>query len=555
MRRFVSDRLGPLREGLYFYSQIALLGSILIVAATSTGTGSSVTDPEIWTLGLVTVLISFVAMLPPWHRLGHQWMIVIAVIDVAVIAQLRADLFISQPGLTILVLIPTLWLAYSFGLAGVIVAVISDYVVALDPYALSGVWPASAAEWGRATLLPAIVSAVGVAVYIAARQITTQKLELTEANERLRAADVLRRDTESTAVAVINSVDAGITFYDPAGRIVLTNDTARSLAALGGGTSDREVATSLVVFDEDRVTPIPARDQVVARAERGEMETRRTIWVGSGSGQRAVLVTSQLVHRDSGELIGTLVATQDVTDLTNAIAARDDFLRTVSHELRTPLTSMIGYLEVIEDAIDLGSTGVADEFAKIRRNSQRLLLLINALIVEAEGRVSPRRRPEDVAALGRAAVTKISDAAAAAGVTITAPLHEPAVALVDPAHIVQVFDTLLSNALKFTHRGGGITVTVTAETDEVLIRISDTGIGIPEAERAQVFEPFFRGSAAHEGVIAGAGLGLSSARLIVGSHQGTITLVGSAAQGTTVEVRLPAAARPSLAPGDTAFRR
>ena len=557
---FVADRLGPLRDGLYFYSQAALLASILIVAATSSGSRMTFAHPEIWALGLITLVISVGGLLLPWHRLGGRWMIVIAIFNILSIVQLRAELFTSQPGLAILVLIPTLWMSFSFGLAGVILAVISDYLVALFPYLLSGNWPGNPSDWGSATLLPAIVSAVGIAVYIAARQIRKQKAELTQAYERLQEADAQRRDSESTAVTVINSVNAGITVYDRAGQILLTNATARSLATLGGGTSTREVRSSMLVFEQDRVTPIPAHDQVVARAERGELETGRIVWVGAGELQRAVAVTSQLVHRDSGELVGTVVVTQDVTELTNAIEARDDFLRTVSHELRTPLTSMIGYLEVIEDAVDLGAAGIADEFSKIQRNSQRLLALINVLIIEAEGRVSPRRQPEDISTLAHLAVERIAPAAEAAGITITEAQHHSALAEVDQGHISQVFDALLSNAIKFNRRGGAIAVSVTTSMDSVLVRVSDTGIGIPGLEQSKVFDRFYRGSAAHRGVVAGAGLGLSSAKLIVESHNGTISIDGSTEGGTTVEVRLPAAgSQPSIhttaSPDDNPLRQ
>jgi signal transduction histidine kinase len=551
---FVSDRIGPLRESLYFYSQGPLLVSMLIVAATSVGSGSSTVYSGIWSVGLITLLISLGGMLLPWHRISARWMIVIAITDILAITQLRADNFSSQPGSAILVLIPTLWLAYTFGIVGVILAVLGDYLVALYPYLSMGYWPGSPSAWGNATLLPAIVSAVGIAVYVAARQIEKQRLQLTEAYERLRAADDLRRDTESTAIAVINSVNAGITFYDASGTILLTNDSARSLAALGNRATAKTVSHSSVVFEEDRVTPIPVSDQVVARAERGEMETGRTIWVGTGARQRAVMVTSQLVHRDSGELIGTLIATQDVTDLTNAISSRDDFLRTVSHELRTPLTSMIGYLEIIEDAVDLEAAGIAAEFAIVQRNSQRLLTLINALIIEAEGRVSLRRRPENISALVRDVLMTVGPAAAAAGVTIDASLDDTAVAEVDRTHMTQVVDTLLSNALKFNRRDGAVFVSVAEEGDEIVIRVADTGIGIPDSEQSKVFDPFYRGSAAQEGVIAGAGLGLSSARLIVESHSGTIELDPTATRGTTMTVRLPRAPRPILAPVDTVLR-
>jgi signal transduction histidine kinase len=539
VNKFFSDRFGPLRDGLFFYGQIPLLAGIILVAGISSGSRSDTTFPDILWLGFSALVISVIAVIPPWHRIAYEWMIVVATIDILIVAELRTQLFVTEPGLSILVLIPTLWLAYSFKLPGLIIAAAGDYLVALGPYLQSGIWPTSASEWGIALLLPLIISVVGVAVYAAARQMERQRSELATTYEELRESAEQRRDTESTALAVINNVDAGITFYNEDGTIILTNDTARSLAALAGRTSPDSVSTSVLVFGEDRVTPVPPEDQVISRAARGEIDTGRTLWVGPQGKQRAVMATSRHVHRDTGELIGTLVATHDITELTNAIRSRDDFLRTVSHELRTPLTSMIGYLEVIEDSVDLDDSGIREPLAIIQRNSQRLLRLINDLIIEAEGKVSTARQPANITELASQALDAIRPAALEAGVEVMEPRPDPVTAEVDASEISYVFDKLLSNALKFNQMGGSISLSVASDKDSAVVRIADTGIGIPEAEQPHIFDRFFRGSAARTGVIAGAGLGLSTAKLIVDSHRGTIDVLSAAPGGTTVELRLP----------------
>ena len=349
--------------------------------------------------------------------------------------------------------------------------------------------------------------------------------------EALRVSIAQGIDAASTTLAVVDTVDAAITLYAPDGHILLTNDTARTLAVLA-----RSQELDPLEFADDRVTPIPRFDQVLARAARGQLVTRRAYWVGTGDAQRAIMSTSQYVRRASGELIGTVVASHDVTPLART---RDEFLETVSHELRTPLTSMIGYLEIIEEAVDLEDTGIAQEFEVIQRNTDRLLKLINDLLLTAEGEPPSDRRPFDVTALAVKSLDAIRRGASAAGVRLTMTDAAPAVAEVDADRIGDVLDKVLSNALKFNRANGEITVSVVSEGTEAVVRIADTGVGMSTGEQQRMFERFYRAPSARAGMIAGAGLGLTTAKIIVDAHNGSITAVSGLGEGTTVEIRLP----------------
>jgi signal transduction histidine kinase len=234
-----------------------------------------------------------------------------------------------------------------------------------------------------------------------------------------------------------------------------------------------------------------------------------------------------------------VVATHDVTPLAAAIRSRDEFLTTVSHELRTPLTNVIGYLELIEDRIDIAHLGIASEFGIVQRNTHRLLRLINDLLTTAEGQASLERRPFDIAELVANALNTIRPAATERQIRVVTPLMLPVVAEIDADRIADVLDKLLSNALKFNRDGGEIAVTVESRGDEAVVRISDTGIGIAPADLRRIFERFFRSSTAREGEVAGSGLGLSTAKVIVDSHLGTMTAESVIGEGTTIELRLP----------------
>jgi signal transduction histidine kinase len=349
--------------------------------------------------------------------------------------------------------------------------------------------------------------------------------------EALRSSVEQGIDAAITTLAVVDSVDAAITLYAPDGHILLTNDTARTLAVLArSGELDPHE------FGHDRVTLIPRFDQVLARAARGQLVTRRAYWVGTGDAQRAIMSTSQYVKRASGELIGTVVASHDVTPLART---RDEFLETVSHELRTPLTSMIGYLELIEDSLDLDQAGIGVEFDTVKRNTDRLLLLINDLLLTAQGDPPAYREPADVVAVARASFDALTRPAERLGVQLVLADAEPVIAEIDAALIGEAIDKVLSNALKFNRPGGRIELSFRTDGKFAIVRIADTGVGISDDNQKRIFERFYRAPSTRAELTAGVGLGLSAAKLIVDAHHGSITAVSSPGAGTTIEISLP----------------
>jgi signal transduction histidine kinase len=109
----------------------------------------------------------------------------------------------------------------------------------------------------------------------------------------------------------------------------------------------------------------------------------------------------------------------------------------------------------------------------------------------------------------------------------------------DPGQLDRLVMNLLSNAVKFTPGGGTVSVGTGCDGDLAVLRVSDTGIGIPETERKELFTRFFRASNAVEKSIPGTGLGLAIVRTIVANHRGDLDLVSAEGEGTTVTVRIP----------------
>ena len=234
-----------------------------------------------------------------------------------------------------------------------------------------------------------------------------------------------------------------------------------------------------------------------------------------------------------------------VAQLKELDTAKTDFMSTVSHELRTPLTSIAGYVEMLRDG-DAGAinTSQTKMLEVIDRNTTRLRMLIEDMLILSRieaGTFRVQRRTVDLAKLVEVAVAGAGAAAEKAAVTVAVEVARPLPVYADSDQLDRVVTNVISNAVKFTPPGGRVTVSGRAESGEVVLVVSDTGMGIPDADKPRVFARFFRaGNAVHQ-AIPGTGLGLAIAQTIVQNHDGSIEVDSTESVGTTVTVRLPVA--------------
>jgi signal transduction histidine kinase len=222
---------------------------------------------------------------------------------------------------------------------------------------------------------------------------------------------------------------------------------------------------------------------------------------------------------------------------------KDNLMASVSHELRTPLTSTIGFLQTVERSdVDLDDDTQRELIGIARVQAQRLARLVDDLLFFAQvenGGIRLAWGNVDVTRLANECVQatrlRAQEKSVALGLRAEPLPHLRG----DRARIAQLLDNLVSNAVKFTPSGGQVDVAIEADDAEVRIVVSDTGIGVPEAEQPQLFERFFRANAAVDNAIAGTGLGLPIAKAIVDAHDGAISIESKEGRGTTVFVRLP----------------
>jgi len=248
---------------------------------------------------------------------------------------------------------------------------------------------------------------------------------------------------------------------------------------------------------------------------------------------------AERVARRESEQAQQLLAYQN-QQLLEIDRLKDEFVSSISHELRTPLTSIAGYAELLlEEEEDAGKRG---HLAIVGRNADRLLALVSDLLFAARlqyGRLELERSPVDLRTLVQQAIDSARPRAQAAAVELHLETVDVPSIQGEPAKLAQLIDNLVSNAIKFTPRDGRVGVRLTARDTMIRIEVSDTGIGIPDAERERLFERFFRAQSALEQQIQGTGLGLYISKAIVDAHGGRIGVDSAPGEGTTFVVELP----------------
>ena len=264
--------------------------------------------------------------------------------------------------------------------------------------------------------------------------------------------------------------------------------------------------------------------------------------------ERGRLFQGERAARTEAEAVQRLLSEQNER-LRELDRLKDEFVSLVSHELRTPLTSIRGYAELLLEEQETLSAEQRRFVEIVDRNSSRLLELVGDLLFLAQieaGKLAIEIGTVDLNRIVEECVETSSPTADARSIELTARLAALPPIQGDPVRLAQVLDNLVSNAIKFTPRGGRVEVRLSSEDGSAVVEVEDSGLGIPEDERAQLFERFFRSSSATQNAIPGTGLGLTITKAIVDRHGGRIEVESAENVGTTVRVRLPLESRQNL---------
>jgi PAS domain S-box-containing protein len=248
--------------------------------------------------------------------------------------------------------------------------------------------------------------------------------------------------------------------------------------------------------------------------------------------ERWVVGRGRVIFDDAGRLIRMAGTAQDVTEQRATEVLRETILATVSHELRTPLTAILGFALTLRDRgaeiDDATKRQLTEEVVGQARRLERLLTDLLDVDRLRHGLVRAVRQPTDVGML-------VARVAAATGHPV-AVATDSVVADVDAAKVERIVENLIANAIKHTEPGTEIAVGVTTEGSDLLLHVDDSGDGIPDADKDEIFELFVRRGAQRA---PGTGVGLALVAQFVRLHDGAVWVEDREGGGASFRVRLP----------------
>lgn len=374
-------------------------------------------------------------------------------------------------------------------------------------------------------------------------------------------ADELARERRRFDRAVASTDSVVWTVETTAGQHVPVYVSPNAVRVLGDELQPGETATAALarLVDEDQRPAALEFRRKVREGETAEVELRLSVsgrakWVRVHGVPRPEpdrtfydgIMTDSTAEHAIGEQRELLLIREreQIERLSEMNRVRDEFMAVAGHELRTPVAVILGYTELISEPNATAET-VAASVEVIARRAHQLNELVERVFDLAKiDSGAMELDPEEVSALDFVAdlLASYRPHADAAGISLTAEVA-PASVIADWPRLQQVFDNLLSNALKYTPTGGHVTLTVSERDDQVVFDLADDGIGVKADELPQLFDRLFRASNAREARIPGTGLGLAVTKALVEAHHGTITATSNLPQGMVFSITLPGSHR------------
>jgi PAS domain S-box-containing protein len=373
-----------------------------------------------------------------------------------------------------------------------------------------------------------------------------------------RLADKALQESEQRFRLIVQSIrDYAIFMLDPMGYIVSWNLGAERLK---GYAASEIIGKHFSVFypQEDLDARKPERELEIASTV-GRLEDEGWRLRKDGSRFWANVVITAL-RDESGNLVGFAKVTRDLTerraaqiqaladmrrvtesDMSNR--AKSEFLMAMSHELRTPLNAIGGYAELLALGLGGGVTERQREYLdRIRRSQQHLMALINDILnfsrIEG-GQIKYEVTEISLASVIDGVVPMIEPQAGAKNLRVTQGGAGDVIACADRGKVEQILINLLSNSVKYTDPGGRIDISYALVGGRAQLRVSDTGIGIPDDKLGAIFEPFVQVGRSLARPAEGTGLGLAISRDLARAMGGDLTAESTLGQGAVFTLTLP----------------
>jgi len=525
---------------------------------------------SIWAVAFSTGLAALFTWVPSLRHLA----IIVPCIDLLAIGALRtgtggvASLFAS------LIILPVVWIASEKGRRHVILAAVGTSIALMMPFILGISRFIEPSDWLRGIISPVIFAIAAAIINEMSRQSRLQVSKVralaeerdvmlkgaVDYTERLRENEQRLRDADQLTRSVLDAVtEQSVIGSDVTGLVDVWNPGAQRMFGLGPLetqgkrymhefhlASELDERSKELNYPPGETVLNPGFSALVESARLGVPEVRQ--WTYVRGDETTVTVEVAVTRRtdQNGKTVGYIFVATDVTQALEVSRLKDEFVGLISHELRTPLSSILGYLELMRDDEESPLSYEQVQYLGVaERNAHRLLRLVGDLLFTAQvGSSSFSLVASDIelAPVVRASLESAKPVADAAGVSLSADMCEVSLKIHgDAVRLGQAVDNLISNAIKFTPRGGSVAVIVGEVDGKAEITVTDTGMGIPEDELDKLFARFFRASTATRAAVPGVGLGLTITKAIIVAHEGELDVASIVGVGTSFIVRLPIA--------------
>jgi len=352
---------------------------------------------------------------------------------------------------------------------------------------------------------------------------------------RLEVSLGAARSEAARLSAVLEGMTEGVLALDSGERVSFLNGRARAIL----GLENEEKIVGRPVFEL-------IRDPRILSVAQQATESRKPVGseiIQEGPPRRILQLHARPVEgRDDAD---TILVVSDLSHMRRLERMRSDFVTNVSHELRTPLASIAAAVETLEDEDARVDPESGTRFVgMIKRNVKRLEALLNDILALSRIESRPdtlRFVPVDIGSLARVCAEDVEDRARAGGVRLAVAGERHASVMGDAQTLRRIVDNLLVNAITYSHEGGRVEIELTCDSEWVVLRVADTGVGIPEADIGRIFERFYRVDKGRSRSAGGTGLGLAIVKHAVGLHHGEVEVESEIGVGSRFTVRIPLA--------------
>jgi PAS domain S-box-containing protein len=346
--------------------------------------------------------------------------------------------------------------------------------------------------------------------------------------------------------AILVSMGEGLIAVDEKGEVVLMNPIAASMFELGDAAAmiGKRLPEEIVLYSGNDKEPMPNDKSPIATVLTSGERVNDIIGFQVKDGKRVLYNVNAAPIVLDGKIVGAIAVARDVTKEREIDRMKTEFISLASHQLRTPLSAIRWFSEMLV-AGDAGKLLPEQlEFANnIADSTERMIALVNALLnisrIES-GRIMVDPKPTDLKELVGGIVNDLKAKTEERQQTLIISVHDdlPKINL-DPRLIGQVYLNLLTNAIKYTPKGGEVSVFVSKKDDQVVSQVTDNGYGIPKEQQGRLFEKFFRASNAVKVETDGTGLGLYLIKAVVESSGGKIWFESEEGKGSTFWFSIP----------------